>query len=96
MKITKTEMTMNIGNGSSYRVYVCKNHEDSSALHQMAMTMEPQKERSNWYYHVSSFKVGKCCIIPAFFHDQDYEVTVVEHNNGDWDEKPNYELYIVE
>jgi hypothetical protein len=95
MKITKTEMTMNIGNGVSHKVYVCKNRDDANALHQMAMTMKPQETRTNWYYHVSTFKVGQCCIVPEFFHDQDYTITVVEHNNGDWDEEPKYELYLV-
>ena len=49
-----------------------------------------------WYYSVSTAKVLKDCRVPEFFHDRDYWVTVIEHNNGDWNKESKYELYIVE
>ena len=50
----------------------------------------------DWYYTVSTVEVKKDCRVPEFFHDHGYFATVIEHNNGDWNEAPKYELYIVE
>jgi len=95
MKITKTEMTMKIGNGSSYKVYLCKTREDASSIHSLAMSLKPEETLHEWYYAVHTSEAN-FCLIPDFFHDHGYFATVVEHNNGDWDKAPKYELYIVE
>ena len=64
------------------------------AVHEFAKT---QKEMlDGWYYSIQTAKVLKDCRVPEFFHDRDYWVTVIEHNNGDWNKESKYELYIVE
>jgi hypothetical protein len=35
------------------------------------------------------------CRVPEFFKDSNYYFTIVEHNNGNWDEKATYELFLV-
>lgn len=51
---------------------------------------------NGWYYTVGMNKVCKDCRVPTFFHDREYWVVAVEHNNGDWNKKPTYTLYIAE
>ena len=95
MKIIKTEFGYK-GNGtSSYKVYICKDWETARALHSMAMTMKPEADGEN-YYSVHSAMSLTPCLTPEFFHGKKYYETIVEHNNGNWDKDPTYELYIVE
>ena len=95
MKIIKTEFGYK-GNGtSSYKVYICKDWETAMALHSMAMTMKPEADGEN-YYSVHSAMSLTPCLTPEFFHGKKYYETIVEHNNGNWDKDPTYELYIVE
>jgi len=94
MKMIKTDFTLKLNNSSSWIVYLTKTYEEAISIHNTCMT---QKEiLTDWYYSVSTNKVLKDCRVPTFFHDKDYWVTVVEHNNGSWDSKPTYTLYIVE
>ena len=95
MKITKTEMTKKIGNGSSYKVYICKDWESAVAIHGVACSLKPMEDGEN-YYHVHSAMNLTPCLTPDFFHGKNYCETIVEHNNGSWDKEPTYELYIVE
>ena len=95
MKITRTEMTMKIGNGSSYKVYICKTREEASSIHSLAMTMKPEETLNGWYYSVHTSEAN-FCLIPDFFKNHGYYATVIEHNQGDWDKEPKYELYVVE
>jgi len=94
MKLVKTEMKVKVENGSSWMVYVCKSYEEAKAVQEIAMSHKTLLK--DWYYSVSTCEVLKHCIVPSFFHDRGYWVTVVEHNNGDWNKAPAYELYIVE
>lgn len=94
MKFTKTNFTLKLNNSSSWIVYIAKTYEEAIAIQKFAMT---QKEMlDGWYYSIQTAKVLKDCRVPEFFHDRDYWVTVIEHNNGDWNKESKYELYIVE
>ena len=94
MKFTKTNFKLKLNNSSSWIIYIAKTYEEAIAVQEFAKT---QKEMLNgWYYSVSTAKILKDCRVPGFFHDRDYWVTVIEHNNGDWNKESKYELYIVE
>lgn len=94
MKLVKTNFEMNVNESSSWIIYITKNAEDAQNIYNMCMT---QKEIMNdWYYTISMNKVCKDCRVPTFFHDREYWMVAVEHNNGDWNKKPTYTLYIAE
>ena len=94
MKFTKTNFTLKLNHSSSWIVYIAKTYEEARAVQEFAKT---QKEMlDGWYYSVQTATVLKDCRVPEFFHDRDYWVTVIEHNNGDWNKESKYELYIVE
>lgn len=94
MKLVKTNFEMNVNESSSWIVYIAKNAEDAQNIYNMCMT---QKEIMNgWYYTVGMNKICKDCRVPTFFHDRDYWMVAIEHNNGDWSKKPTYTLYIAE
>lgn len=95
MKITKADIGKNVGNGSSYKLYICKNREDADIIHGVAMSMKPGDDLKEWYYSVTTCE-AQCCLVPEFFHNRGYYVTIIEHNNGDWCKDEKYELYIVE
>ena len=94
MKMTKTGVKMQVNDSSSWIVYITKTMEEARNLHKFALTQKDILE--GWYYTVSTVDVKKDCRVPEFFHDHDYYATIIEHNNGDWDKPPKYELYIVE
>lgn len=94
MKINRVDIKKNIGNGSSYKVYVCKTWEAAMAIHKIAMTMKPEADGEN-YFTVHSAQATSC-IVPDFFRDKGYCETIIEHNNGNWKNEPTYELYIVD
>ena len=99
MKITKTAFTRPAGlnHSSSFTIYVTKTHEDAQAIASVAMTQrETLTAIKGWYYSCSTMQVQKHCLVPEFFHDRDYYLTVIEHNNGDWKAPSKYELYIVD
>lgn len=95
MKINKTNAKVDLGNGSSYVVYITRSMEEADVLHCILATQVPM-HKYPWEFHISSVSVLQDCRIPAFFHDRGYWATIIEHNNGDWDKEPTYELYIVE
>lgn len=95
LKFIKTDFSLKVNISSSWIVYVTKTHEAASSIHHMAMT-EKAIHGGNWYYTVSTNKVMKDCRVPTFFHDRDYWMTCIEHNNGDWNSAPTYTLYVVE
>lgn len=95
MKITKTNMKVDMGNGSSYIVYVAKSLEDANTLHSLLMTQREIHHEVPWYYTVSTTE-GADIRVPEFFHGHGYWFTIVEHNNGDWNIEPTYTLYTVE
>lgn len=94
MKLTKTDLEVKLKNSSSWIVYIAKTYEEARAVQEFANTQK--KMLDGWYYSVSTKKVLKDCRVPKFFHDRDYWVTVIEHNNGDWNKESSYVLYIVE
>ena len=94
MKITKIDYHMNINNSSSFKVYVCKTREQAEDIMKVAMSMIPKGRE--WYAHAGCNEIKKDCRVPAFFHDLGLWVAAMEHNNGDWNSTPDYELYIVE
>lgn len=96
MKMIKTDFHLTVNGSSSYIVYVTKTHEEAQTIHHICMTQKEIHAAPDWYYTVCTNKVMKDCRVPTFFHDQDYWVTVVEHNNGSWKNNPTYALYIVE
>lgn len=96
MKITKTDFNLKVNASSSWIVYITKTREAANALHHMGMTQSEMLKPLGWYYHVSTAPVCKDCRVPEFFHDSDYYMTAIEHNNGDWNKPSTYTLYIVE
>lgn len=94
MKFIKTTFDLKINEGSSWKVYVCKDSETASAIHNMMMTAGIITKDAYW--SVSTNKVYSDCRVPEFFHNQNYWITAIEHNNGSWKENQTYELYIVE
>ena len=49
-----------------------------------------------WYFSIQICEIHKDCRVPDFFHDRGYWTLSIEHNNGDWDARKSYELFIVE
>ena len=97
MKMTKTDFNHQVNVSSSWIVYITKTHEEASDLHKFALTQrEIMTAADGWHYTVSTVEIKQDCRVPEFFHDHGYFATIIEHNNGDWDKAPKYELYIVE
>lgn len=96
MKLIKTDFNMKVNAASSWIVYLCNSHEDAQTIHNICLTQRAMHTAGDWYYHISTNKVLEDCRVPSFFHNREYWVTVVEHNNGDWKHEQTYELYIVE
>lgn len=80
---------------SSWLIYITKTKEDAQTVYNMAMSQKAIFGE-NWRYNVSMMEVRKDCRVPNFFHDHGYWMVAMDHNNGDWDERPTYTLYIVE
>lgn len=97
MKLTKTEFNLEINNSSSWIVYITKTREEARALYSFAMSQRSVLTAlDGWHYSVQCKDVMQDCRVPEFFHDHGYHMTVVEHNNGDWNSPAKYELYIVD
>ena len=97
MKITKTDITREVNNSSSWILYITKTREEARAIHAFAMTQrEALLPLKGWRYSVQTVEVLQDCRVPEFFHDRGYYMTAIEHNNGDWNVAPSYTLYIVE
>ena len=80
-KFSKVDTAIKVNISSSWIIYITKNHEDAP---------------EGWYYTVQTHQVMEDCRVPEFFHNHDYWMTVIEHNNGDWNKPSKYDLYIVE
>ena len=98
MKLVKTNFTHTVNKSSSWIVYITRTREEANALHKFAMTQQELLigASGDWYYSVSTVKIEKDCRVPEFFHERGYYATVIEHNNGDWNATPKYDLYIAE
>ena len=97
MKITKTDITKEINNSSSWTLYIAKTREEAQAIYEVAMKQrETFRQLKGRYYSVQLVEVLQDCRVPEFFYDRGYYMTVIEHNNGDWNILPKYNLYIVE
>ena len=98
MKLIKTEFKHQVNEASSWIVYITKSHEDARDIHQFALTQREMLTAStpDWYYTVSTSEVITDCRVPEFFHNRGYYVTVIEHNNGNWDAEQTYTLYLVQ
>jgi len=94
MTITKTDFTHNVNGSSSYKVYVCKDRETAMMIHTLMMTAKTNTPDNYWHVGTNDGK-GHDCRVPSFFHESNYWFTCVEHNNGDWNQKPTYELFLV-
>lgn len=95
MKMTKTDFNIDVNGSSSWIVYITRTEKEAHAIHTICMA-QAGIHTGDWYYHVSTCKIISDCRVPAFFHNRDYWVTAVEHNNGDWNKAHTYTLYIVE
>ena len=94
-KFSKVDTAIKVNISSSWIIYITKNHEDAQDLHRFAMTQKAMMPEG-WYYTVQTHQVMEDCRVPEFFHNHDYWMTVIEHNNGDWNKPSKYDLYIVE
>lgn len=95
MKMIETDFNLKVNVSSSWNVYIAKTREDAIAIHRICMTHKKILS-ADWYYTVSTAEVRQDCRVPEFFHDRGYWMTVVEHNNGNWDAAPTYTLYIID
>ena len=96
MKFTKTSFTKEVNPSSSFIIYITTSWEQAATIHEMARTMQAMHDEKDWYFQISTSEVKRDCRVPEFFHERAYCCTIIEHNNGDWDKAPTYELYIVE
>lgn len=95
MKMIKTDFNIQVNASSSWIVYITRTIEEAQDLHKFALTQKEIMD-CDWHYTVSTVEVNQDCRVPAFFHDHGYFATIIEHNCGDWNKVPKYELYIVE
>ena len=96
MKVTKTSFDMKVNEGSSWKIYVCKDYETYRVLMDIVSTTNVLEEKTGGYWHAQGCQVLKDCRVPAFFHDRGYWMVSIEHNHGDWNKEQTYELYIAE
>lgn len=96
MKITRTEFNHKVNEGSSWKVYICKDHDTMNVMLKVLGTAAPFTEKEHGYWTVSGNEVLQDCRVPSFFHNKGYWLACVEHNRGDWNKEPTYELFIVE
>lgn len=96
MKITKTSCQMNVNPSSSFLIYICKTYEDAKVIETMLRTTTCMFASIDWYFSIQISEARRDCRIPEFFHDRGYWICCLEHNNGDWDARQKYELFIVE
>lgn len=96
MKFTHTDFKKQVNICSSYIVYITRSNETAHAIHNLELTKLDMMKAAGWYYHISTVEVCRDCRVPEFFHENGYWATIIEHNNGDWDKTPTYELFIAE
>lgn len=81
------------GNGSSYKCYLTHNYK---VAHEICSLLGKQVHDEKEYWHWSCCKVLRDCRIPSLYHDQGYYMALLEHNNGDWNKTPTYEMIILD
>ncbi|MBR2284601.1 MAG: hypothetical protein IJ874_09345 [Ruminococcus sp.] len=86
-----TEKNQIIGNGCSYIIYLTHNHSVSFAIAELLGQLK-RYEYWNW----SCGRVICDCRIPSIYHNQGLYYAMAEHNNGDWNITPTYELHILD
>ena len=86
-----------MGNGSSYIIWISKNRDKVDAIHRPMMDMGDMHKKldASWYWHVSTIEVLQDCRIPSLYHGKGIWATIVEHNNGDWDKMPTFEIHCI-
>lgn len=82
-----------MGNGSSYIIYIADTSEKARAIHSPMVKLK--NIHDGWYWSVSTVEISKDCRIPPLYHDKGYWATIVEHNNGDWQTSPTYEIHCI-
>lgn len=95
MTITKTNYNMKVN--TSTTVYICESYESAKAVQDILNTHKTLiANGSEWYYATMTMKCETFCMVPKFFHNKGYWVTMMQHNQGDWDKEQTYECYLVE
>lgn len=94
MEIKKINITDQMHISSSWIIYVCKDAEIAEDVRRMCENMKPVAGTKEAYCHVMSCKIYSACMVPEFFHNRGYYMVGVEHNRGDWDLEPTYDLYL--
>ena len=82
-----------MGNGCSYIIYITIDPDKAYALHRPMMDMAAT--HPGWHWHISTVQVLEDCRITALYHGETYWATLVEHNNGDWNKAPTYEIHCI-
>ena len=93
LKTQQTKEAATMGNGCSYIIYITTDPDKAYALRRPMMDMAAT--HPGWHWHISTVQVLKDCRIPALYHGDRYWATLVEHNNGDWDRAPTYEIHCI-
>lgn len=94
-KVIETAYRVKLNGDYSYKIYVTNNLEDAEAVKAMCDTMQDMRGK-RWYYNVSVIEVENDYRVPDMFKRRGYWAAIVEHNNGDWNKRKTYSLYIVE
>ncbi len=89
----ESEALVTMGNGCSYIIYISTSHDKVSALHHPMLDLAAL--HPGWHWNVSTVQVMKDCRIPELYHGGRYWATLVEHNNGDWNKAPTYEIHCI-
>ena len=96
MNITKTNCKMDVNPSSSFLIFVCKSYEDAKAVEKIARHLIYMFSSIEWYLSIQICEIISDCRVPDFFHKRGYWMLIIEHNNGNWDVRQSYELFIVE
>ena len=95
MTITKTNHKMDVQ--TSTIIYVCDTKEAAYSIHSaLHANRSMVADNPDWYYTVMTTECKTFCLVPKFFHNKGYWVTMVQHNHGDWNKEATYELNLVE
>ena len=95
MKIKKTDYRMDVN--TSTIIYVCDTKEAAYSIHSaLHANRSMVADNPDWYYTVMTTECVTFCLVPKFFHNKGYWVTMVQHNHGDWNKEATYELNLVE
>jgi hypothetical protein len=82
--------------GTRPRIHVYKTENDYSIHSTLHANRSMVADNPDWYYTVMTTECLTFCLVPKFFHNKGYWVTMVQHNHGDWNKEATYELNLVE